>query len=274
MIRLELKGPWKQLKYLLGGYDRRLRYVEKRIGKDLAEAFLEKIKEGAPSAPEYQQYIKSLVVVELTGLAKRIVFAVVSDRTRVKLGEIVKEGLLGKTVVYIYASQGEAVSDVVELLEAGNPWPADMVPHGVPKGDVTLIHRTVTEGEVKWARAHAMEVVSENRAVFRRYGVYWGKAMVPEDHADELESLPDFMSLAVRAEFGINAAPAPHWRPAAKWVLDNAVAIVEKDEKIKLALHDSLFREHTIQKSSGIKMMKAGDFTKEAGEFQRKVVNG
>jgi hypothetical protein len=274
LFRLELKGPWKQLKYLLGGYDRRLKYVEQRIGADLAQAFLEKIKEGAPSEPEYQKYIKSLAVVELTGTRGRVVFAVISDRTRVKLGEAIGDGLLGKTVVYIYPSTGEVVSDVVELLEAGNPWPADMVPHGVPKNDVSLIHRVVTEGEVKWARQNAMEVVSENREVFRRYGVYWGKAMVPEDHADELESLPDFMSLAVRAEFGINAAPMPHWRPAAKWVLDNAVEILKKDEKIKLALHDSLFREHTIQKSSGFPTMKAGDFTKEAGEFEKKVVNG
>jgi len=269
---VKLKGPWKQFRSLIGGYDRRLKYVSRRIGRDLAVAFLAKIKESAPPGEEYRKYIDSLAVVELTDTKGRAVFTVISDRSRVKLGDAFAGGLANKTIVYIYGSQGEAVSDVVELLEAGNPWPADMVPHGVPKNDVTLIHRTVSDGEIKWARQHAMDVVRTQRETFRRYGVHWGKALNQEEHADELASLPDFMSMAIRAEFGINADPHPHWRPAAKWVLANAVEILKRDDKIHSALHDSLFREHTLHKGSEFKTMTVKEFKKEAGAFEKKVV--
>lgn len=257
---------------LMSSYDKRVQYVSSKIGQDLAEAFLEKLKDGVPSGDEYKAYVESLSIVQVTGARERAVFAVVSDKTKVRMRDITGSKQSGKTVVYFYSSNQEETSELVVLLEQGNPWPADMVPHGVPKKDVTLLHKIVSEGEMEWARENAKRIISANKHTFRRNGIYWGNVSKEEEDAGALESLPDFMSLAIRAEFGINTEMKSHWRPAAKWVLNNAVSIVKKDDRIKSALHDSLFREHTLHRGVQYKPMDEKEFNKEAGKFQRKVV--
>jgi len=273
MFNIKLKGPWKELVSILNSYDKRLIYVRRRACKDLAEAFLERLKENAPEGEEFNAYIKSLEVVELTHTRGIPAFAIISRRSKVKLGTLMGNEATAKTVAYIYPSQGEVTSPVTELISSVNPWPLDLVPHGLSGDDFMLVHRIVTEGEMKWARQQVLELISENRGEFRRYGIHWGKAVEQDRHSDELESLPDFMSLAIRAEFGINADHQPHWRPAMKWVIANAVKILEKDKLIKGALHDWLFKEHTLVKKSGLPSVSAKDFLKEAGAFQKKVLS-
>jgi len=270
LFKVKTSGPWKQLIHLLGGYDRRVQYVRRRISRDLAEAFLERLKETAPTDDEFVQYLKTLKVVELIGTKDVNVFAVVSDRTKIKLGEA-REGLESKTVVYFHPSQGEMTSDVVALLSHGNPWPLSMVPHGVPKNDVSIVHRIVTEDEVAWAKRNVLNLISRNRHIFRRYGISWGTVIDEETSADQLESMPDFMSLAIRAEFGINMESKAHWKPAAKWVHANVIRVIEKDDTIRKALHDDLFRDHTFAKDADNDKMKVKDFMAEAGEFQKRV---
>lgn len=274
MFSIKLKGPWRQFKYLMGGYDRRLKYVEQRIAEDLAKAFLEKIKEGAPTDPEYKDYLDSLEVVRLKDTGNIPVYAVLSSRTKVKIGHMITSKSYGKMVLYFHSMGEEPASEAMGLIEANNPWPMDMIPFGIPKKDVKIVHRFVTESEIKWSRERAKELIKQNRAIFRRDGISWDRTKLKIAQANELESLPDFMSMAIRAEFGINANPKPHWRPAARWVLDNAEKILKEDENIKSAFHDSIFREHTFKRGTEYKEISAKVFLKEAETFQKKVVGG
>lgn len=270
MISVKTTGPWKQLRQLLNGYERRLSYVEDRISLDLAKALLEKVKENSPSGKEYKQYIESLTVVRITGIGKKYMYAVVSDRDNVKLKDATSGGLLNKTVVYFY-SRDEQDYGLAALLSSGNPWPAEMVPNGIPSKDVSVIHRTVNEGEVKWARENVSNLIREHKGEFRSYGIYFGASEKEEDNPGNLDSLPDFMSSAIRAEFGINASPSPHWRPAARWVMSNLLLILKDDKKIQLALKDNVFREHTLPPGGQHKKMNIRQFKKETSEFQSKV---
>ena len=135
-----------------------------------------------------------------------------------------------------------------------------------------MIHKVVTDGEMKWARVQALEFISEHRSEFRREGVYWGRVREPEEDVGEMESLPDYMTLAIRAEFGINADDRPHWRPALRWIIKRIDDIAKEDKEVQGALHDWLFRGHTLSRNSKERTMDVREFEKEAGEFQRKVM--
>jgi hypothetical protein len=247
-------------------------YIEKRIARDLAEAFLKRLKDGAPGGEEFKVYLESLEVIELTGTRDIPVFAVISKRMKVRLGDVAASGGGKKTVVYIYPNQTGEASEVVEMISSVNPWPLDLVPHGLSDG-VILIHRLVTEGEMTWAREQVVELISKNSAEFRRNGIRWGKIEEGAKRADDMESLPDYMSLALRTEFGINADSQPHWRPAARWVLNNARKIIKGDDKIGGALRDWLFREHTLSDKGDYGKMDSREFEKDVGSFQKKVLS-
>jgi hypothetical protein len=273
MIKMKTAGPWRQIISILNNYPDRLRFVRVRIGEDVANAFVEKLKELAPSDEEYSVYLKSLKVVRLITMRRIVAFAVVSSDVSETIGEIVSDERSRKrTVVYIEQASGAEPNPIVDLLSMSNPWSVYMLPNGIPRNGVTLVHQIVTDDEVLWAEKQASRFISKNRGELRSLGISFGKIEDPEKSPDGLESLPDYMSLALRSEFGINADPHPHWRPAIKWVQKNLWKIVKGDEKIKEALGNWLFREHKRGIDSSVETMSPDDFKKKAGRFQKKVM--
>jgi hypothetical protein len=272
MIKIKTKGPWRQVRSLLRNYDQRWKYVQRQLTKDVAEAFLGQLKVLAPKGPEYDAYIGSLEVVELTGTKGKIVFGVISSREKVSLGVLAESNVAAKTVVYIQPKTTGEPSAVAQLMAEVNPWPLELIPHGLDSKTVTLVHQTVTEGEYTSARVTVMEFIHGHRSSLQGYGVQWGKTVSGERRMEELESLPDWMSLAIRAEFGINADLKPHWRPSVRWVEVAIREIIKGDEKIQGALFDSSFTEHTLTLGGDVPSMSAKKFEKETGTFQEKVV--
>ena len=271
MFKVKRKGPWRELRALLKNYDKRWRYVERIVAQDVAEAFLANLKENAPEGEEYKPYIDSLEAVELTSTGGKIVFGVICNRQKVKVGELQQSENARKTVVYIHPVATGQTAASVEALASINPWPVDLIPHGLNEAEVTLVHQTVTEGEYAYAKTRALNFVGKNRAVFKRHGLDWGNVNVQGTKAEELSSLPDWLALAIRSEFGINAPSSPHWRPSIKWIQSRVREIAARDGRVRKALFDNLFREHLKAKTSSLPTMKAKDFVKEAGVFEKTV---
>lgn len=268
MLKMKIKGPWKELNALMKNYDQRVAYTRQRIGKLVVEALVKHIKDGVPGGEEYQVYKDSLEAIELTGDKKAATYAVISKRMPIRLGDVAGTEEGKKTVVYFHPA-GEG-TELAFLLASVNPWPVDLVPHGVPEDEVVIINRIVTEGEMKFARERVEKHISKNKDEYRRHGIKWGTPEKDQKQAEELSMLPDYMSLALRTEFGINAELRPHWKPAILWVIRNIRSIIEDDKKIKAALHDPVFRDHTLERGSGLETMSVTDFAK-ARNFQSKV---
>ena len=227
----------------------------------------------APKGREYDTYIKSLKVVRVIGVHGMVAFAVVSSEVSEKVGDILsEERSRARTVVYVQPSIGTVPNPVVEILEEANPWPVFMLPNGIPKKGTVLIHRVVTEGEIKWAKDQAKDFIFEREGELRAHGLTFGKVEDPEKSIDGMESLPDYMSLALRSEFGINVRPHPHWRPAIKWLKKNLWSIVQGDERIRNALTDPLFREHKRSIGSTLETMPVDTFRSDHKRFQGKVL--
>ena len=270
MINITTNGPWKRLSFFLKGYGQRIKYVESRVGLDIVNALLSKVKELAPSGKEYKPYLDSLHAVELVG-KKGSFFGVISDNSKIKIGRILESGAADRTVVYISPATTGLSSEVVEFLSSVNPWPVDLLPHGLKDEAVVFVHRHVSVDEMKFVRRNAVEFIAENRDGFRQLGLTWG-TIDKKESVENLSSLPDYMWIALRAEFGINAKAVPHWIPAIKWTVASLKAIAGKDDRTKAALEDPLFRDHTLKNNFGLEIMSASKFNKEVKEFQKRIV--
>jgi hypothetical protein len=256
----------------MGSYAERMKYVEKRIALNMARAFLEQLKSSIPSGSEYKAYSNSLKIVELKG-ASTPAFGIISEREKVKLRSVFEGGMAGSTAVYIYPSREDAC-EVVQLAASINPWPIDLVPGKLPKDDVSLVHRLISGREMEFVRKQATDFIAKNKREFARNGITWAKKDENKNDISGMESLPDYMTLALRTEFGINMNSVPHWKPSIKFVMDNAVEILKKDNRIRDALHDWLFREHTLEQKSEYDDMTQRDFLKETKKFQQALLGG
>ena len=214
MFRINPIGKWNSVMMLLSNYDKRIKYANEMFVKACAFFLLHEVEKNIPQGPDYDQYRKSLKVVRLIG--KNVAYAVVSDREEVKLKNIGETNKKFGTVVYI-ASRGASVgesSELASILEQNNPWVVDLVPNGIRKGSVSMVHRRVMKNEENAIREQTKSFISENKSLMIKYGASWGDAKDPDTSAGELASLPDYMAMALRAEFGINDVSRPHWRPA------------------------------------------------------------
>ena len=272
MIKLKTTGPWKRLNALLRHYDKRVEFVEQRIALDVAKALLEKVKELTPVGKQYFEYVDSLEVVELTG-GRLVAFAVVSKRDASKIRDVQESDTAGRTVVYVTPSASVEAGNIVELIASVNPWPLDLLPHGMVHKDASLVHRIVSDSEMSDSRTTVMTFISENRTELKRAGLHWGKPADDKQDVSSMTSLPDYMWSALRAEFGINEEPKPHWRPAVTWLASNLLSIIDKDKIISETLTNELSREHTTQQGFGLPKMDISTFEEEAGEFQKRVVS-
>ena len=253
---------------MLRSYDDRVKYVQRRAGVDLVEALVQRVKDLSPDGKEYESYLDSLEAVELIG-GKGIAFGVISRDDKVSIGELRDSQGSERTVVYINPSSGGIPSPEIEFLSMANPWPIDAIPGGMSDEDAVLVHRLVTSGEMNFVRQRVIDFVAKNKADFRRLGL---QVSSDEEGVANLSSLPDYMWMALRSEFGINADSKPHWRPALRWVISNLSKILEKDDNIRFALQDPLFREHTFQKGSGLPTREKTKFDKDVGEFQKRIL--
>lgn len=271
-MKLVLKGPWRKLRKALDAYPKRLEHVRVRTAYDLAAAFKEKLLEFAPKGDEYEKYLESLEVVQLTGLRGIAAFAVVSMSMKERIGDVLeRDSERDRALVYVEAGAAAMPGNGIELLEEANPWPIFMLPSGIPRGDVRLLHRQVTEGEMEWAKRSVRDFVKAHEGEFRSVGFTFGKVEDPDMAVEGMESTPDYMTLALRAELGVNAEQVPHWRPALRWVRKNTMKILEGDDEIKRALQDPEFRKHTFDQSPSGEDMDARKFGKQTEKFRSMV---
>jgi hypothetical protein len=275
MIKMRTKGDWKQFLSLMNSYSKRVAYVRFKISLEIAKAFLARLIKEAPKGDEYDAYIGSLKVVKLVGNKGFAAHAVISERMKIRVGDVLADkGAKEKAVVYVEPSQGGGSPGVVDLIAENNPWPVSMLPHGIPRGEAVMIHRLVTEGEMKWVKEQTAMFISNNRGEFRSHGVYWGEIEDQDTAVEGMESLPDYMTLAIRAEFGINAEQHAHWKPSLKWVAKNVDRIAKEDREVHAALHNWLFRGHTLSNTSKLSTISLGNFDKEVGSFEKMVSPG
>jgi len=269
MIKIKAKGNWRDLNGLMKSYGARVRLVQNRIAKDMAMEFLRVLKDKAPQDPQYKPYLQSLKVVGLEGKGV-MAYAVVSDRDAVRLGNIDKK-TKRNTVVYVNEKAGASIPALLDVLIQHNPWTIDMLPNFVNPKATMLIHRQVTEAEASVTRDRLQKLISENRSEFAKLGIRWDTIEEGEVSAEEMESLPDYMSDALRAEFGVMAKSRPHWRPTMRYIIGRIEEIIDDDKMIHGALYEALFREHTL----ALKEKEIWDtkkFKKETDQFQKAVV--
>jgi len=271
-MKMVLKGNWIGMRNMLRGYSGRLDFVRKRAAYSLSEAFKNKLTELAPKGEEYEKYIKSLEVVQLRGIRDVSAFAVVSIDSTEKIGDILaRTKERDRTVVYVEGNASIGQNVGIELLSDASPWPIDMLPSGIPRRDVRLIHKQVTDDEMEWAKQKTKAFIKENKVSLLAFGFMFGKVKDPDKSVDGMESMPDYATLALRAELGVNAQQVPHWRPAIKWVRKNVMKILEDDDEIKLALRDPSFRRHTFGNNPADKDMDASSFDKSTKGFRSSI---
>ena len=270
-MKLTVKpGPdWRKAIALMRNYDKRLEYVQGQLCENIAEVFLKSLKRNTPHGEDFKEYVDSLRVVQLTGIAPGVAWAVVSDRKKVKIQEL-RGREQDAYVVYIEPNNFE--NPLVQLVASHNPWPVGMIPNGIPGNDVQLIHRPVTLEELNFVKGETDKFLSREGYQLKRLGSSWGSG--PEDMeyvSGNMSSLPDYMWMGLRTEFGINAAANPHWKPAAREVAGKVGEIIQGNDNIQRALYDSVFRKFLESKTVNEHNQSAEDFTKEAGKFSDKI---
>jgi hypothetical protein len=272
MITIKPKGDWRGLQKLVRNYDKRVAFAKRNLMMEVAKAFLKELKSKAPQDEEYKPYIKSLKVVELsqTGGVER--FGVISREQKVKVGDILAGPQRQRTVVYVTPVTTGEGSQLGSLMQTANPWPVEMLPHGIKKSSVVLVHRIVTEGEFVHSKERVSAHISFNRESYRRLGVHWGEVSDEKESVEGMKSIPDWMSLAIRAEFGINTRLQSHWRPTMRKMKRVAVEIFKKNKNIQGALFDPNFRDHMTQRETNLPTMTEGEFRHKTEVFQTKVV--
>lgn len=271
MITVKPGKDWRKARRLMSNYGKRMEWVRRQIIKNLADAFLKKLLAMAPKGKEYEEYRKSLSVVEITGIGKEISYAVVSDREAVSL-DTLREQEGNPTVVYIESKKGRGQADpLVQLMSMNNPWPPNMIPHNLSE-EVMLVHVPVTQPEYDFATDQAKRYRQENSVLFTRYGAKWSYADAQKaDELTSLNSLPDYLSFALRAEFGLNIAPHPHWRPALRVIAKGIEELIDRNNDIQDALYDEKFRKHLESQQQDVEQMPVKKFEDEAKVFQEKI---
>jgi len=267
LIKIKPIGKWRELKMLMENYDKRLEYAARILSKEAAEFLLEDVKRRSPKGKAFDAYRDSLTVVELKDRTTE--YAVVSDAAKVRVRDIKKDEGHGM-VIYVSATgagMGKSL-EMAMLIEQSNPWTIDLIPHGLKKETVSLIHRRVLKHEEEFAREQTNDFILSNRAALADTGARWGHIEDKKADKGNLWSMPDFMSLAVRAEFGINDAPHPHWRPAIKDLRESIQKIIDDSDKINGALYDSSFAEH-MKSDTSVKRWSVRKFKKETDEFRK-----
>ncbi|TRO54905.1 hypothetical protein E2P64_08165 [Candidatus Bathyarchaeota archaeon] len=268
---MKIKGPWLNATRLLKNYPARLAYVRRQMMKDMAELLYSYLMVTIPDTEEFRIYRDSIKVVEITDLSKSVAFAVISDRSAVKLGDISAEEAM-QTVVYIEYKGRKEPPALLSLVMQTNPWPLELVPNGLDPKTTILIHRRVSDAEYKKVRQNTMVFISANKDIIKGSGGSWGKAEEGQHESSQMKSLPDFMTMALRAEFGIMGPSKPHWRKSVRSVTSRVKEIIKNDANIKKALYDWLFREHLGAPVPYEDDMRQNDFVKEAGEFQKVII--
>ena len=271
VLKFKTIGKWRPARMLLRGYTKRIEYVQERIAKDVAVQFLNVLRAKAPVGPQYKSYIDSLKIVKLEGKGS-VAYAVVSDRKKVRLGEFGPQRSKN-IVVYVHAKAGGHMSPALDALIQHNPWTIETLPNFVNRKSSVLIHRNVTKGEAQATRQRIHKVIADNRSDFAQLGIRWGKIEEGETSAYEMESLPDHMADALRAEFGLMAKAHPHWRPTLRYIVGKVKQIIDDDPMIHGALYDALFKEHTLATKEK-DVWTAQQFKKEASQFQKAVSGG
>ncbi len=274
MIKITPGKDWRGVRALMRNYGSRLSFVRRQVVSNFAEAFLENLEKMAPKDPEFKGYLESLRVVGITGLKGGIGYAVVSEKKKVKLGEIT--GPDSPYVVYIELTTDiDSADPLSALVSQNNPWPPELIPHGINDSEVELIHRNVSQPELNFIRESTKEFLLSNRPTLASLGAKWDvkENEEVERPRDEMNSLPDYMWQGLRAEFGINKAARPHWRPALRATMGRLDELIAGDKDLQGALYDSLFRKH-LETQKADNNMSTKEFSNEAGEFQKKISSG
>lgn len=239
-----------------------------RVGELIGKAFLEELKRIAPDEPEYRKYIESLRLVRLSGSNGVAAYGVITGDMKELIGDVLQDqDRVDRTVVYIGVSNSTVPDDAAFLMSQNNPWPIQMLPEKLPDG-VTLVHRIISVGEMEWAVEKTRTFVKRNAASLQAFDLQFGDLTLSK--TSKKESMPDNVTLALRAEFGVNTDAKPHWRPALKWLRGHMKEILIKDNQIQRALGDWLFRGHLLADEGESETMKA--FQEKYGDFQKKVI--
>jgi len=269
VFKVELTGDWTKFRRLLKNYDLRIAHALRLFTKDVAEFFMEEVRKGIPAGSDFDMYRESLSVVRVG--KEGTAYAVVSMRSREKLGGIKEDDPRFGIVVSMYPT-GDGPPKQVELAKAlsDNPfWTISQVPNGISKTAVRLVHRRVLKQEEEHARNETTVFLGENRTYLQSLGARFGKAENGITDALSMLSLPDFMTLALRTEFGINAPSQAHWRPALSTLRRSLQAIIDDNDELQQTLGDPNYNGHMKAIPSDSEFWATQRYQKEAREFEK-----
>lgn len=271
-MKMILKGPWNQLLLMLHGYKGRIDYACERASFELANMFMLKLLELAPRGDEYESYLQSMRLSRI-GVRNKGAYAVVSDGAREKIGDILKrKTITDRVVIYVSPNVGFDVGPAVEVLMRGNPWPVKMLPSGIPRRGITLVHRILSEEEADWVATETAKFLAINGPGIVALGM---RPQAIDDTSDDsvvnMESHADFMMLALRAEHRVNSDIDPHWTPALKWVVENGIRIIEKNPDMKRVFSQYVFRKHTMKRKFAEKEIDGVEFERITKAFRDKL---
>ncbi len=182
-----LKGAARRMRF---GTARVLAFVAKRVAADVT-------KRAGGRVLDYDR----LVVVRV-GRHTDMQVALLLPTAQISLSA----SDLDTMVVYPQASGSDPK---VEVLVAHSPWPASMIPQGLPDdAPVRFIGRRVSKEQ---ARDRGKEMMTPGlRALLETRGMTATESRLEFPWPVE----EDAIWIAVRSEFGIDTEAIPHWRPA------------------------------------------------------------
>lgn len=99
-----------------------------------------------------------------------------------------------------------------QVLAKWGPWPADMFPMSLDEREATVIARRATSIELNKLRDRVVQNARKIEMELRNAGAKGVE--VPSTKSAKQRVVDDIGFSVLRAEYGINTRPQPHWRPA------------------------------------------------------------
>ncbi len=278
MIEIKPIGAWDQIQDLMRFRRKRWEALFSKASLDIAKEFRKSVIKNIPTVDYARDYKKSITIRRMLG-AKDFerAYAVISEPKEVALSDIDQK----RNVLYIFQT-GEAVTDLGAYLEEYSPFvPKFFAKHaeGLYRvGGIRLINRRVTEDEYSRVAEKNLADYEGNkdrlRGAFDAFNRDFRaelKAIKEQEKKPEVKTMPDWMFMALRMEFGIGGKHHPHWSKAVKEIPKMVQKLSKKNGKLySKYMASAKFKDWTM-KQRKLKGLSIEDFKSKYLRFQEKV---
>jgi hypothetical protein len=244
----------------------------KQFGYELASKAQAQVKKRIPRSKEFAEYRKSLTVSSVNGSPDNSVNYVLQSVSKPKA---LREQDRDVVVLYVKSRRSKGASNrYVDVLEQFGPWTMDTIPRYPSPSEGTLIKRVVSSAEVEAVRRARRRTRSQWTKALRSAQVMQTTGDRAQSELNRLTkgyATTDMTQFALRAEFGVNRRPQPHWRVGISETVRKEVPALLKSPDLVKGFMDPLFLgwaswpTETKKKIAATRLSSFGPFMRRLG---------